>query len=278
MEGNLEWLKFRDDWFDVLLALSKPEMDRLLTAIREFTNDREVPEMSGRESFPWILIKAELEKDKTSRRKAADAHREAGTKGGRPKADKSNLDIEETKKTKMVFEKPNENDENQNNQIGLIKELRVKEIKSTELKNNIAKTDVSASQNAKQQNLTPDDHDFWKFAKENAELAETFYKATGISPVKSQFGRWVKDCKDLAEAEINVDRLQKTIAYMQSENIPLSAPGSCLKTAQWLKSRGGVPVKSTRQSQQKPKYNAFELLAMRENGIPVPEYDIEVSA
>lgn len=126
--------------------------------------------------------------------------------------------------------------------------------------------------------LSPDDHDFWKFAKENAELAETFYKATGIYPVKSQFGRWVNDCKDLAEAEINVDRLQKTIAYMQSENIPLSAPGSCLKTAQWLKSRGGVPVKSTRQSQQKPKYNAFELLAMRENGIPVPEYDIEVSA
>jgi len=276
MEGNLEWLKFRDDWFDVLLALSKPEMDRLLTAIREFTNDREVPEMSGRESFPWILIKAELEKDKTSRRKAADAHREAGTKGGRPKADKTNLDIEETKKTKKGFEKPNENDENQNNQIGLIKELRVKEIKSTEVKD-INCADAHNSQ-TKTEKLTPDDHDFWKFAKDNAELAETFYKATGIYPVKSQFGRWVNDCNDLAEAEINVDRLQKTIAYMQSENIPLSAPGSCLKTAQWLKSRGGVPVKSTRQSQQKPKYNAFELLTMRENGIPVPEYDIEVSA
>lgn len=131
---------------------------------------------------------------------------------------------------------------------------------------------------AKSQNLTPEDHDFWKFAKENAQLAETFYKATGIYPVKSQFGRWVNDLRDLAEAGISAERLQKTIAYMQSENIPLSAPGSCLKTAQWLKSRGGVPVKATRQTQQKPKYNAFELLAMRENGIPVPEYDIEVSA
>ena len=276
MEGNLEWLKFRDDWFDVLLALSKPEMDRLLTAIREFTNDREVPEMSGRESFPWILIKAELEKDKTSRRKAADAHREAGTKGGRPKADKTNLDIEETKKTKMVFEKPNENDENQNNQIGLIKELRVKEIKSTEVKDiNCADAQNSIAQKpTKSQNLTPDDHDFWKFAKDNSELAETFYKATGIYPVKSQFGRWVNDCKDLAEAGISSEQLKKTIGYMQSEGISYTAPGSCLKTAQYLKARGSVPAKS----QQKPKYNAFELLAMRENGIPVPEYDIEVTA
>ena len=274
MEGNLEWLKFRDDWFDVLLALSKPEMDRLLTAIREFTNDREVPEMSGRESFPWILIKAELEKDKTSRRKAADAHREAGAKGGRPKTDKTNLDIEETKKTKMVFEKPNENNENQNNQIGLIKELRVKEIKSTEVKDiNCAE----AQKSTKTENLKPEDHDFWKFAKDNAELAETFYKVTGIYPVKSQFGKWVNDCKDLAEAGISSEQLQKTIAYMQSEGIQYKAPGSCLSTAQWLKARGSVPVKSSRQ-QQKPKYNAFELLAMRENGIPVPEYDIEVSA
>jgi len=274
MEGNLEWLKFRDDWFDVLLALSKPEMDRLLTAIRDFTNDREVPEMSGRESFPWILIKAELEKDKTSRRKAADAHREAGAKGGRPKTNESNKVITETKKTNLVLEKPNENTENQNNQIGTIKELRDKEIKSTELKNNIAETDVPAPKNAKAEKSSPDDHEFWKFAKENAELAETFYKATGIYPVKSQFGRWVNDLRDLAEAGISAERLQKTIAYMQSENIPLSAPGSCLKTAQWLKSRGSVPAKS----QQKPKYNAFEEYAMKLNGIPVPEYDVEISS
>lgn len=127
---------------------------------------------------------------------------------------------------------------------------------------------------AKSQNLKPDDHDFWKFAKENAELAETFYKTTGIYPVKSQFGRWVNDLRDLAEAEITSERLQKTITYMQTKNIPLSAPGSCLKTAQYLKARGSVPAKS----QQKPKYNAFEEYAMKLNGIPVPEYDVEISS
>ena len=135
---------------------------------------------------------------------------------------------------------------------------------------------AEAQKSTKTENLKPDDHDFWKFAKENAELAETFYKATGIYPVKSQFGRWVNDCKDLAEAGISAERLQKTISYMQSENIPLSAPGSCLKTAQWLKSRGSVPVRTKLSTTA--KYNAFEELAMKMNGIPVPEYDVEVTA
>lgn len=106
-------------------------------------------------------------------------------------------------------------------------------------KSNIAETGVSAPK----PKLSPDEHEFWKFAKENAELAETFYRVTGISPVKSQFGRWVNDLKDLAEADISPERLRKTIEYMYSENIPVSAPGSCLKTAQYLKSRGSVPVR-----------------------------------
>lgn len=132
---------------------------------------------------------------------------------------------------------------------------------------------AEAQKSQEKSKLTPDDHDFWKFAKENAELAETFYRATGIAPVKSQFGRWVNDLRDLAEAGITSDRLQKTIDYMQSEGVQISSPGSCLKTAQWLKARGSVPVKG---QQKRPQYNAFEELAMKMNGIPVPEYDVEV--
>lgn len=93
--------------------------------------------------------------------------------------------------------------------------------------------------------LTPVDHDYWKFAKENAELAKAFYDITGIAPVKSQFGRWVKDLRDLAEAEITIERMKKTIDYMRMKDIPISGPGSILKTAQWLKARGSVPVPKT---------------------------------
>lgn len=147
-------------------------------------------------------------------------------------------------------------------EIDIDKELRVN--------NNIAETDVSAQK----PKLNPDDHDFWRFAKDNAELAEAFYRTTGIVPVKSQFGRWVKDLRDLAEAGINAEQLRKTINYMQTEGIQISAPGSCLKTAQWLKSRGSVPVRS--QSKQKPAYNAFEQLAMQMNGIQEPSWDVEL--
>lgn len=133
MNGNLEWIKFRDSWFDVFTALDKPEMDRLLKAIREYSNDGDVPELTGRESLAWILIRAELENDKLTRQKAADAHRTAGAKGGRPKTNLVTDDITETKKTNLVNlvnEKPNAFDENQNNQLGTLrvksKELRVK--------------------------------------------------------------------------------------------------------------------------------------------------------
>ena len=133
---------------------------------------------------------------------------------------------------------------------------------------------AEAQKSQEKSKLTPDDHDYWKFAKENAEMAETFYQATGINPVKSQFGKWVKDLRNLAEAGISVEQLKKTIAYMQSCNVQISSPGSCLSTAQWLKARGSVP--NMKSQQQKPKYNAFEELAMKMNGIPVPEYDVEI--
>ena len=266
MKGDLEWFKFRDSWIDVFTSLSKPEMDRLFFAIREFNNGRELPDMVGRESLVWIMIKAELEKDKTSRRNAAEAHKVAGAKGGRPKAAKTNLDITETKKTNLVSEKPNETKKTNLEQLR-VKELRVKSTESE--KNNICAEARNSS--------SPDDHEFWAFAKENADLAEAFYKATGISPVKSQFGRWVNDLRDLSEAGINIERMQKTVAYMNSENIPLSAPGSILKTAQWLKSRGSVPSKSRSGSaKQQPSYNAFEELAMHMNGIPEPSWDVEL--
>lgn len=268
MKGDLTWCKFRFSWIKVFKTLSNTEKERLFDAIEAYSNDKEMPELLGKELVAWALIETELEADKESRRKAADSHREAGKNGGRPKTNNNQTEPNKTKNNQIGFS------ETKSIQNGLrVKELRDKEIKSIEVKNNIAETDVSAPQNTKQQNLTPDEHDFWKFAKENAELAETFYRATGIAPVKSQFGRWVNDLRDLAEAGITADRLQKTIDYMQSEGMQISSPGSCLKTAQWLKARGSVPAKS---QQQKPKYNAFEELAMKMNGIPVPEYDIEV--
>ena len=91
--------------------------------------------------------------------------------------------------------------------------------------------------------LKPDDREFWKFAKENADLGEAFYKATGIYPVKKEFGRWVNDLRDLTEAGITIMDLPKTVDYMRSQGITIGAPGSILRTARWLKSNGQTEKK-----------------------------------
>lgn len=247
MRGDLTWCKFRFSWIKVFKTLSNTEKERLFDAIEAYSNDKEMPELLGKESVAWAIIETELESDKESRRKAADSHREAGKNGGRPK---NQTEPNKTKNNQNGFS------ETKNNQNGLrVKELRVKE--NIEV-NNFAETDVSAPEKPK---LTPDDHDFWRFAKENAELAETFYRSTGIYPVKSQFGRWVNDLRDLAEAGIDSERLRKTIDYMVSENIPMSAPGSCLKTAQYLKARGSVPRRKTETTQDRWDAAAEELRA-----------------
>lgn len=266
------WFKCYIAWDEIVEELSDAEAGRFFKALMKYHKSGEIRSLSGTEKLMYNVALKQAKQDAEHVAEISRIRSEA-RRGTQKKSNESN-------DNNSLQMKSNDNncEEISSNDNNSLQDLRVKElrIKNQELreKNNIAKTDVSASQNAKQQNLTPEDHDFWKFAKDNAELAETFYKTTGIYPVKSQFGRWVNDCRDLAEAGISPEQLRKTINYMQSENIPMSAPGSCLKTAQYLKARGSVPAKS----QQKPKYNAFEEYAMKLNGIPVPEYDVEVTA
>ena len=133
--------------------------------------------------------------------------------------------------------------------IDIDKELRVKnkrkeKEKEKELdKDSEEEINICASAQKEKNNSDPEKSEFWQFAKENAEMAEVFHKKTGLTPIKSQFGYWVNGFRDLVEAGISIDQMCKTISYMQSNNTPIASPSSLLKTAQWLKSRGSVPVK-----------------------------------
>ena len=269
------WFKTYIAWDEIVEELSDAEAGRFFKALMKYHKTGEIRSLSGTEK---LMYNVALKQAKIDAEHVADISkkRSEARRGTRKTTNESNDN--NSLQMKTIVNNCEEISSNDNNSLQdlRVKDLRVKEIKSAELKNNIAETDVSTPKNAKLQNLTPEDHDFWKFAKENAELAETFYKTTGIHPVKSQFGRWVNDCRDLAEAGISPEQLRKTINYMQSENISVSAPGSCLKTAQYLKARGSVPIRTKLPTTA--KYNAFEELAMKMNGIPVPEYDVEVSA
>lgn len=221
----MEWWKFHTIWNEGIRELSDAEAGRYLKALIDFEEFGEIRTLTGAEKVVYSISCKQLKLDAERIAEISNSRAEAGRKGGL--------------KTKQNQAKKANAKQNEANEAIAFKnkELRIKN-KEEEL-NNIAETSVSAQK----PKLSPDDHEFWKFAKENAELAETFYRTTGIYPVKSQFGRWVNDLKDLAEADISPERLRKTIDYMYSENIPVSAPGSCLKTAQYLKSRGSVPVR-----------------------------------
>lgn len=239
------WFKFYTIWGEGLQELSDAEAGRFIKSICKYADTGETEVQNGNEKLLYSMALRQLKQDAEHSAKISSVRAEAGRIGGLKKSEQLQANDSNCKQNEAKI--ANASIKN--------KELRIKnkEIENIDL---CAEAHDSAPEKPK---LTPDDHDFWKFAKENAELAESFYRACGIYPVGSQFGKWVKDLRDLSEAGITVDRLQKTIGYMQSENIPLSSPGSCLKTAQWLKSRGSVPVK-TYQAKAKQNKTAYEML------------------
>ena len=147
--------------------------------------------------------------------------------------------------------------ENKNNNSSIKnKELRNKN-KEEELNTLCAEAHVSAPERPK---LTPNDHDFWKFAKENAELAEAFYKASGLYPIGSQFGRWVNDLKLFKEAGITVQQMQAAVQKIRREGrITISAPGSVFTTARDI-SLGGSSGRATVPQQKQTNKTAYEML------------------
>ena len=246
---KMEWFKFHTIWSEGVRELSDAEERRFLKAVCDYIDYNETQALSGNERMLFSMALKQMKQDAERNAKISSARAEAGRIGG----------LSKSKQLQAIDSKCKQNEANEANAYKN-KELRIKNQEKD--KDNIcAETRTSAPNSAK---MTPDDSDFWKFAKENAELAETFYRTTGIIPVKSQFGRWVKDLRDIAEAGISPEQLQKTITYMQSEGIQLSAPGSCLKTAQWLKSRGSVPVKKSPVPQR--QYSFAEVYEMQERG------------
>ena len=141
--------------------------------------------------------------------------------------------------------KKSENSLNQSEFLEKEEKERTKEKEEKDINNIYLKTtSLSAdSKNSTSENLKisekpklkPEQAEFWLFAKENAVMGMQFYVKTGLFPVKKEFGRWVNDLKDLAEAEITVSEMENAVDYMRSQNIPIGAPGSILKIARWLK-------------------------------------------
>ena len=80
----------------------------LLTAIMAYVSEDEMPEMDGMTQMAFSFIRADLDKNEEKYQKTIDARREAGKKGGRPKAN----GFSEKQKKQMVFRKSKEKQKN----------------------------------------------------------------------------------------------------------------------------------------------------------------------
>lgn len=74
-------------YIEQIEILSREQRGDLLTAIFYYTSGRELPEMDGMTKMAFSFIKTRLDKDGEKYRAIVEKRREAGAKGGRPKAD-----------------------------------------------------------------------------------------------------------------------------------------------------------------------------------------------
>ena len=90
-------------------------------------------------------------------------------------------------------------------------------------------------------------------------MAHAFHMATGITPVRSEYGRWQNDLKDFAEAGITIQHMQAAVSKIRAEGrITIGAPGSVFKTARDI-AAGARSSQSLRNPQyQKPQNQSWD--------------------
>ena len=240
----MEWFKFHAIWSRGLYELSDAEAGRFTKAVCKYQDTGEIEVLSGNERILFSMALSQMEQDAEHNAKISSVRAEAGRIGGQKKSKQlqaidSNCKQNEAKEANASLRIKNKEIRNKNEDIDICAEAH-----------------VSAPEKPK---LTPNDHDFWRFAKENAELAEAFYRASGLYPIGNQFGRWVNDLKNFREAGITVQQMQAAVQKIRREGrITISAPGSVLSTARDI-SLGGSSGRVVTQSKPQNK-TAYEML------------------
>jgi len=238
------WFKFYTIWGEGLQELSDAEAGRFIKSICKYADTGETEVQSGNEKLLYSMALRQMKQDAEHNAKISSARAEAGRIGG-------------LKKSKQLQANDSNCKQNEAKEANVLLRIKNKELRSKNEEFNIcAEAHVSAPEKPK---LTPNDHDFWKFAKENAELAEAFYRASGLYPIGNQFGRWVNDLKNFREAGITVQQMQTAVQKIRREGrITISAPGSVFTTARDI-SLGGSSGKGVVQPKPQNK-TAYEML------------------
>jgi len=94
------------DYLEEMETLSDAEFGRLVRALIAYSRDGAEPALSGNERIVWPRVKMQEDRLKANYEESAQAHAEAGKKGGRPK---NQTKPNESKNNQMVFQETNQN-------------------------------------------------------------------------------------------------------------------------------------------------------------------------
>ena len=86
---------------------------------------------------------------------------------------------------------------------------------------------------AEKNRLKPEQPEFWRWAfGPRAEMAQAFWRISGIQPVGKEFGHWQNDLKNFEEAGITIPQMEAAVRKIRKDNkYPIKSPGTVLTEA-----------------------------------------------
>lgn len=86
---------------------------------------------------------------------------------------------------------------------------------------------------AEKNRLKPEQPEFWRWAfGPRAEMAQAFWKISGIRPVGKEFGHWQNDLKNFEEVGITIPQMEAAVRKIRKDNkYPIKSPGTVLTEA-----------------------------------------------
>lgn len=226
-EVRMDWFKFHMVWSDGIQELSDAEAGRFIKAICEYVETGKTEAQSGNERFMYAMALRQLKQDAERSAKISSVRAEAGRAGGLSKQTEAN-------KTNASNCLQTENAESNCSIKNKNKEIRNKNKNKETDKEHLTAVAVEVEQRKP--------IDWHRAFGPESDRAERFASITGITPLRTEYGRWQKELRQFTEADISIDVMVRAVDEMKKKGLTIGAPGSCFKIARDLSVKQAVPT------------------------------------
>ena len=146
------------------------------------------------------------------------------------------ININNISNTDLIKEKEEEKELRSINRVTNVTPCGADDSKTSENSKNFSEKNsekVSKKTSEKNPKLKPDQKEFWQHGfGPRADMAQAFYRVSGIYPVGKEFGHWQNDLKNFAEAGITVEQMEAAVKkVLKDGKYPIKSPGTVLTEA-----------------------------------------------